>query len=129
MPPLDDDECGRLVRRATPTPLGDAIVAQVARAAEGNAFAAIELARCAATAGGRGLPPGTGEAVLERLCDVPAHVLALLQRLALCGDRFDVALVEALFFESRATTMTALDACLWKACSCRQAAATASVTI
>lgn len=112
VPPLDDDECGRLVRRAASTPLGDAIVAQVTRAAEGNAFAAIELARCAVNAGSRGLPPGMGEAVLERLCDVPADVLALLQRLALCGDRFDVALVESMFSESRATTMAALDACL-----------------
>lgn len=112
VPPLDADECRRLVRRATPTPLADAVVADIVRAADGNPFAAIELARCAATAAGRSLPPGASEAVLERLCNVPAEVLALLQRLALCSDPFDVATVEAMSVEPRATMMAALDACL-----------------
>jgi DNA-binding SARP family transcriptional activator/tetratricopeptide (TPR) repeat protein len=110
--PLDDDECRRLVRRAAATPLDDAVVVRVLRTAEGNPFAAIELARCAATAGERRLPPSTAEAVLERLCDVPDSALALLHWLALCGDRFDVATVEALAAGAHAAPMPALDACL-----------------
>ena len=110
--PLDEDECRRLVLRATTTPLDDAVVARVLRAAEGNPFAAIELAQCAAVAGDRRLPASTADAILERLCDVPDEALALLKWLALCGDRFDVATIEALAVGAQAAPMAALDACL-----------------
>lgn len=110
--PLEDDECLRLVRRATPTPLRDDLVARVLSAAEGNAFAAIELARCAASAGDGRLPASAAEAILERLCDVPGDALALLKWLALCSDRFDVATIEALAVGAQARAMPALDACL-----------------
>ncbi|MBI3154813.1 MAG: AAA family ATPase [Burkholderiales bacterium] len=110
--PLDDDECRRLVLRVAGKPLPDAIVAGVLRAADGNAFAAIELARCAAAAGDRKLPASTADAILERLCDVPDHALALLKWLALCGDSFDVATIESLAGSAQASPMVALDACL-----------------
>jgi DNA-binding SARP family transcriptional activator len=47
--PLDDDECRRLVQRAASAPLDAEVAARVAAAAQGNPFAAIELARCAGT--------------------------------------------------------------------------------
>jgi len=110
--PLGDDECRRLVLRATSTRLGDAAVARVLSTAQGNPFAAIELARCAATAGERRLPASTAEAVLERLCDVSDDARALLLWLALCGDRFDVSTITALAGRAKALPMAALDACL-----------------
>jgi DNA-binding SARP family transcriptional activator len=112
VPALDDDECRRLVQRATATPLPAAVVERVLDAAAGNAFALIELARCAATGDGRRLPASSAEAVLERLCDVPGEALALLRWLALCGDRFDFATVEALAGAAQASPLAALDACL-----------------
>lgn len=110
--PLDDDECRRLVLHVAGKPLPDGVVAGVLRAAEGNPFAAIELARCAAATGGRELPASTADAVLERLCDVPDAAMALLKWLALCGDRFDVATIEALAGAAQVAAMSALDACL-----------------
>ncbi|WP_418317344.1 ATP-binding protein [Piscinibacter sakaiensis] len=110
--PLDDDECRRLVLRSTTVPLEPAIVERVLRAAEGNPFAAIEMTRCAASASGQGLPASVADAILERLCDVPDEALTLLKWLALCGDRFNVATVEAVAACTNAAPMAALDACL-----------------
>ncbi|MCC7546305.1 MAG: hypothetical protein IT532_00920 [Burkholderiales bacterium] len=112
MAPLDEDECRRLVQRAAPHVLDEALVARVLDAAQGNPFAAIELARCAATAGEDRLPSSTAEAVLARLCDVPAPALMLLKWLALCGDAIEVALVEALAAAAQTPPMEALDAAL-----------------
>jgi DNA-binding SARP family transcriptional activator len=112
VPALDDDECRRLVQRAATAPLADAVVARVLQAADGNAFAAIELARCAASAGDRRLPASTAEVVLERLRDVPDDALALLKWLALCDDRFDTSTVEALAAAAQVPALPALDACL-----------------
>ncbi len=110
--PLDDDECRRLVLRTTTAPLEDEAVARVLLAAEGNPFAAIELARCAASAGDGHLPTSVADAILERLCDVPEQALTLLKWLALCGDRFDVATVEAVAASAQTSPMDTLDACL-----------------
>ena len=110
--PLDEDECRRLVQRAAPHVLNEALVARVLDAAQGHPFAAIELARCAATAGDGRLPATTAEAVLARLCDVPAPALMLLKWMALCGDAFEVALVEALATAAQTPPMAALDAAL-----------------
>jgi len=110
--PLDEDECRRLVQRAAPAPLDDALLARVLAAAQGHPFAAIELARCAAAARDGRLPASTAEAVLARLCDVPDQALALLKWLALCGDAFDVALVESLAPAAQAGAMATLDAAL-----------------
>ncbi|HEY0856179.1 MAG TPA: hypothetical protein VGE16_03935, partial [Albitalea sp.] len=110
--PLDDDECRRLVLRVAAAPLDAGVVDGVMRAAEGNPFAAIELAQCAAATGERRLPGSTADAILARLCDVPDAALALLQWLALCGDRVDMATIEALAGEAQASPMAALDASL-----------------
>lgn len=110
--PLDDDECRRLVQRAAPAPLDDALMSRVLGAAQGHPFAAIELARCAAAARDANLPASTAEAVIARLCDVPASALSLLNWLALCGEAFDVTLVETLAPAAQAPTMPALDAAL-----------------
>jgi DNA-binding SARP family transcriptional activator len=109
---LDDDECRRLVQRAAPMPLDAEAVERVVRAAQGNPFAAIELARGAASPRDGRLPASTAQAVLARLCDVPRPTLELLEWLALCGDSFDVATVEALAEMARAPVLPSLDAAL-----------------
>ncbi len=109
---LPEDECRRLVTRAAPAGVSDDVVASVMRAAEGNPFAAIELARSAgANAAGR-LPGGVAEAITERLCDVPDSALSLLKWLALSSDEFDVATAEALAADAQAPTLESLDAAL-----------------
>jgi DNA-binding SARP family transcriptional activator/tetratricopeptide (TPR) repeat protein len=110
LPGLDDEESHRLVQRAAPVPLDAAVAARVVRAAQGNPFAAIELARCAASARGDRLPASTAQAVLARLCDVPDAVMALLKWLALCGDSFDLATIEALAEAAAVSALPALDA-------------------
>ena len=95
--PLPDDECRRLVARAAPAGVPDDVVgAHRAQAADGNPFAAIELARCAAAGAEGRLPGGVAEAITQRLCDVPDSALSLLKWMALCSDEWDVATVEAL---------------------------------
>ena len=81
-------------------------------AAQGNPFAAIELARCAASAQDGRLPISTAQAVLARLCDVSDEAQALLKWLALCGDSFDLGTVEALAEAAQASAMLTLDAAL-----------------
>ena len=110
--PLDADECERLVQRAAQAPLDPEIAARVTAAAQGNPFAAIELARCAVTSRDARLPASTAQAVIARLCDVPDQTLALLKWLALCGDTFDLATIEALADAADAAAMPVLDAAL-----------------
>lgn len=110
--PLDDDECQRLVQRAADAPLDESMVARVVQAAQGNPFAAIELARCASSARGGRVPASTAQAVLTRLCDVPDPVLALLKWLALCGESFELATVEALADLAQVLALPALDVAL-----------------
>src|SRR5690606_14488307 len=88
------------------------VITEVLNAADGNPFAAIELARCPTTSGRGRLPPTASDAVLERLCDVPDHAMDLLRWLALCGDEFDVATIEAFAEGEHAAPMVAMDACL-----------------
>jgi len=109
---LDDDECQRLVQRAAPSRLEPEVVARVVRAAQGNPFAAIELARSAAAARDGRTPASTEQAVLARLCDVPDQAMALLKWLALCGDSFDLATVEAMAEGALASAMPTLDVAL-----------------
>ena len=110
--PLDDDECRRLVQRTSTTPLAPETVTRVVSAAQGNPFAAIELAGCAASRPDGRLPASTAQAVLARLCDVSDEASALLTWLALCGDTFDLATIEALAEAAHASAMAALDAVL-----------------
>ena len=111
--PLDDDECRRLVNLALPAARSEAVVARIVAAAEGNPFAAVELARCAG--GGdnnKRLPDSAAEAITERLCDVPATALDLLRWMALGADTLDIRTVEALASLAQVSTDAALDRAL-----------------
>lgn len=110
--PLPDDECRRLVTRAAPAGVSDGVIARIAESAEGNPFAAIELARCAEGNEQRRLPVDVAQAITERLCDVPDNALSLLKWMALCGDELDVATVEALAAEAQLPSLESLDAAL-----------------
>jgi DNA-binding SARP family transcriptional activator/tetratricopeptide (TPR) repeat protein len=110
--PMAQDECRRLVSRAAPETLPDDLVTRIARAADGNPFAAIELARCAAAGADTRLPGSASEAITARLCDVSDTTLALLKWLALSGDEFDVGTIEALCAEAQVPALETLDAAL-----------------
>jgi DNA-binding SARP family transcriptional activator len=110
--PLDDEESRRLVALALPAPQPDAVVERIVEAAEGNPFAAVELARCTGADGNRRLPGSAAEAITERLCDVPADVLALLRWLALGGDEWDARTVEAFASLATVAPSAALDRAL-----------------
>lgn len=109
--PMDAEESRRLVSRVLPAPLPDAVVERIVQAADGNPFAAIELARCA---GGdsKHLPGSAADAITERLCDVPSEALALLRWLALSGGEWSVRTVEALAKLAQVPTYAALDRAL-----------------
>ena len=114
--PLADDETRRLVALASNRPLADKLCASIVRVAEGNPFAAIELARCAgtsaATSANTRLPASVAEAITTRLCDLPDAALAVLKWLALASDEFDAATAAALAPDTQAHTFAVLDAAL-----------------
>ncbi|MCW5630748.1 MAG: AAA family ATPase [Rhodoferax sp.] len=110
--PLDDDESHRLVARALPAPVPDAVIDRIVRSAEGNPFATIELARCAGTGDDRRLPANAAEAITTRLCDVPDEALSLLRWMALCGDELDLRTVDALTHLAQLVSYAALDRAL-----------------
>jgi len=110
--PLDADECQRLVVRACPVPLSAQQIAHIVRISDGNPFAAIELARCAATGNARSLPASAAEAITARLCDVPDSAMALLRWVALCGDDLEVATIEALAKDAQVPGMEGLEVAL-----------------
>ncbi|MEO6030944.1 MAG: AAA family ATPase [Burkholderiaceae bacterium] len=110
--PLADDESRRLVLQAASTPLPDEVVARIVRIAEGNPFAAIELARCAEASGKQTLPNDVAEAILERLCDVGDASLASLRWMALASDVFDATTAAALAPDGEAPAFAALDIAL-----------------
>ncbi|WP_332749484.1 AAA family ATPase [Hydrogenophaga sp.] len=109
--PLDDDETRRLVAQAAPCPLSEKNVSHIVRVAEGNPFAAIELARCAEPSDTR-LPRSVAEAILARLCDVPDAALASLKWMALAGDVFDATTAASLTPDAEAHAFAALDLAL-----------------
>ncbi|MCM5571593.1 AAA family ATPase [Burkholderiaceae bacterium FT117] len=110
--PLPDDDAAELVAQATRGSLAGELAQRVLGLAEGNPFAAIELARCADA--GAGLPDSTRDAIAERLCDVDEAAMPLLERLALVADAFDAPTAAALADgdDSRAGSLldSALDA-------------------
>ncbi|WP_206668796.1 AAA family ATPase [Lacisediminimonas profundi] len=110
--PLDDDESRRLVTSTLKAPQPEEVVSRIVQAAEGNPFAAIELARCATADHKRQLPGSTAEAITERLCDVPVDALVLLRWLALSGDALDLHIVEALAVLAEVPAFAALDSAL-----------------
>ena len=105
--PLADEDARSLIEHAAA--LKPVVVERILRLAEGNAFAALELARCA---GPDGVPANVGEAVTARLCDVDPAAMPLLKSLALAGDELDPAAVLALSPADEARTFALLDAAL-----------------
>jgi tetratricopeptide (TPR) repeat protein len=87
-------------------------VTHIVQVAEGNTFAAIELARCAGPCGEQPLPHNVAEAILLRLCDVPDTALASLKWMALAGDAFDATSAAALSPDPEARAFTVLDCAL-----------------
>lgn len=111
--PLADDETRRLVAQVSERPLTEDTAARIARLADGNPFAAIELARCAAaTITLAQLPASRAEAITARLVDLPDDARAMLQGLALAGDDFDATAAPALAAAPEANAFALLDAAL-----------------
>lgn len=110
--PLGDDEARRLVRQAAPNPLPDEVIDHLVGLAEGNPFAAIELARCAEASGKQTLPHDVAEAILARLCDVSEEPLAALKWMALAGDVFDAKTASAMAPAADAPGLAILDVAL-----------------
>ena len=110
--PLADDEARRLVTQAAPCALSDENLSHIVRVAEGNPFAAIELARCAEPSGQQRLPRNVAEAIIARLCDVPEAALASLKWMALAGDAFDATTAAAMTPDAEAHAFAALDLAL-----------------
>ncbi|HET7671150.1 MAG TPA: AAA family ATPase [Burkholderiales bacterium] len=111
--PLTDEEAADLAARAAPRPLPPAVIDRIVRLAEGNAFAAVELARSAeGTGAGARLPASVREAIAARLCDVDAATMALLERLALAGDDLDPPTAAALHPGGDADAFAKLDRAL-----------------
>ncbi len=110
--PLAEDESRRLVARSADGQHPPEVVASIVQSAEGNPFAVIELSRYASGGAGRRLPASAAEAIAERLCDVPDEVLALLRWMAIGGDEFDVAFIEAIAAQAQVQPLSALDGAL-----------------
>ena len=110
--PLADDDAAGLVAQAAPRALAPDVVARIVRLADGNPFAAIELARCAGPAADSRLPASAAEAITARLCDAPLTAMPLLKHLALAGDEFDAAMAAAMSQASEDETFDLLDAAL-----------------
>jgi DNA-binding SARP family transcriptional activator/tetratricopeptide (TPR) repeat protein len=111
--PLPEEDARRLIDQAAPRRLGTALVDEILRLAEGNAFAALELARSAGPedAASR-LPGNVREAITARLCDVDDPTLSLLKGLALAADELDTSMVVALSPAPEAETLALLDRAL-----------------
>ncbi|HZH07878.1 MAG TPA: AAA family ATPase, partial [Lautropia sp.] len=112
LPPMPDDESRRLVARSMNALPSEEMVSRIIKAAEGNPFATIELARCAAAGETSRLPGSAAEAITERLCDVADDALTLLKWIALSGDEFDVSMIEALAVPAQVQMLAALDGAL-----------------
>ena len=106
--PLRDEDTRRLV--AAQGSLPQSLLAQVVQAAEGNPFAAIELARCAASGGTNRLDEDSANAIAQRLCEVPDVAGELLDWLAVCGDPLAIDTAEALAAEAGLQPQQVLEA-------------------
>ena len=112
--PLTPDEAALLAVRAADIVLPTGAAAAVAQRAEGLPFAVVELARSAVSADGlaASLPTSVSAALTERLCDVDAHALQALRRLALSGEDFDVAAAVSLMADEGHDPLARLDRAL-----------------
>ncbi|QHE76886.1 ATP-binding protein [Hydrogenophaga sp. PBL-H3] len=112
VPPMSEDEVHRLINWAAEPPADTDLLARIAQAAQGNPFAAIELARCAASVDLDHLPASAAEAIIERLCNAPPSTVTLLKWLALSGDAHDVGAVETIAAQAQVLAFPALDSAL-----------------
>jgi DNA-binding SARP family transcriptional activator len=112
LPPLADAETAALVAQAAQGLPSPARVDAIVRRAGGNAFAAIELARCVLRSVDDPLPSNVREAIAARLCDVDETASGILRCLALAGDALDPAVALALSPADEGTTLAALDGAL-----------------
>ena len=92
--PLSYADTVALIEAAAAGPLLPATLGERARAAGGNPFFALELAR--APEAHTALPVTVREAVMRRFADVGDGTIEALSRLAVGGDLVDLAAVEAL---------------------------------
>jgi len=107
--PLPDADAATLVAKVAARPLPKETLDGIVRRAEGNAFAAVELARCAGSTRDQRLPATVREAIAARMCDVDPDAMRLLRSLALAGDVLDPASVLALASGGDAETFAQLD--------------------
>ncbi|MDP2074428.1 AAA family ATPase [Hydrogenophaga sp.] len=112
VPPLNEADVHRLVQWAAEPSTGTDLPARIAQTAQGNPFAAIELARCAAWADPDHLPASAAEAITDRLCNVAPTTLALLNWLALSGDEIEAVAVETIAAQAQTSAFAALDSAL-----------------
>ncbi len=112
--PLADDDAAELVAMAAPRPLPAAVVERIVRLAEGNPFAALELARCADMEPASPLPASVREAVAARLCDVGDEAMSTLRYLALAGEELDTRSILAITPGTEAEVFALLDLALAK---------------
>lgn len=110
--PLADEEAKSLIEQAATQALAAPVVERIVRLAQGNAFATLELSRCAALDAASRLPATTREAITARLCDVHERALPLLKALALAGEELDISTVLAFSMGTEAETLHLLDVAL-----------------
>lgn len=110
--PLAADDLVDVVERTAARALTAELVRHIVRQAEGNPFAAIELARCAGANLASRLPADTAAAITARLCDVSDGALSLLKYLALLGSEFDAATVSTISPVGEDETFAQLDEAL-----------------
>lgn len=110
--PLGAEELAAIVRGAVEAPLDERSAVALARAADGNPFLALELARTRRGAASTALPATIADAITQRLCDVDDETQVSLRRLALAPHAFDTATAAALIHEDEPQTFAVLDRAL-----------------
>lgn len=106
--PLDPDDVAVIVRQEARRELADEVVDQIVERAGGNPFVAAELARSDAPH----QPSTLTEVIVDRLVDVDADTMAVLQRVAIVADDLDSATVVALTGDTEEAACAVLDRAL-----------------
>jgi len=110
--PLPDAETADLIAQSASRPLDAALVRRLVQLAEGNPFAAVELARSIEASSGSRLPANAREAITARLCDVDPVAKSFCECLALASDEFDTSVAVALSEGTEAQAFALLDVAL-----------------
>lgn len=107
--PLDADDVAVIVRESARRELADEVVDLIVERADGNPFVAAELARSDAP---RQAWSTLTEVIVNRLVDVDADTMAVLQRVAIVADDLDSATVVALTGDTEEAACAVLDRAL-----------------